>query len=72
MKLEPNKIMDVIFLRKTIYHIILVFPYSFDEVGCYTGIKCAIFRTCKNINRGLFNHYFPVFLDTGLRRYDDY
>jgi len=51
---------NTIFLGKTFNQTIFMLPYSFDQVGCHTGIYCSISFTCHQVNVKLpFHINFP-------------
>ena len=42
MRFIPNEFVDTIFLGESCYDVILMLPYSFDEIGCDTDIERPI------------------------------
>ena len=64
VRLKIDKHFNAIFAGESFNQTLFVIPYSLHQIRCYADIQCAVSSACHDVDKELFCHAQPPFLDS--------
>ncbi len=64
MRLRIDKHFNAIFAGESFSQTLLVIPHSLHQIRCYADIQRAVSSACHDVDKELFCHAGPPFLDS--------
>ena len=64
MRLRIDKHFNAIFAGESFSQTLFVIPHSLHQIRCYADLQCAVSSACHDVDKELFCHAGPLFLDS--------